>query len=158
MTVILVGLVLTGVLFVRQGPSFFRDWQHPDWFMRDIVMEESRTGIDFSVAPRTLVMALQTDCQFCQESMPFYRRLLERDTSDVQIVVAAPSTDRGIGDYLASENVVPDSIVFVGPTSLPVSGTPTLLLADSEGLVTHLWFGQVAVESEAEVFDAVFGD
>ena len=157
MTIILVGLVLTGVLFVRQGPSFFGDWQSPDWFMSDIVIEESLTGIDFSVAPRTLIIALQTDCQFCQESMPFYRRLLERDTSDVQMVVAAPSTDRGIGDYLASENIVPDSIVFVGPTSLPVSGTPTLLLADPEGVVTHLWLGQMAVESEAEIFEVLFG-
>ena len=125
--------------------------------MSDIVIEESLTGIDFSVAPRTLIIALQTDCQFCQESMPFYRRLLERDTSDVQMVVAAPSTDRGIGDYLASENIVPDSIVFVGPTSLPVSGTPTLLLADPEGVVTHLWLGQMAVESEAEIFEVLFG-
>ena len=67
------------------------------------------------------------------------------------------------GDHESSSSVrlgpeqVPDSIVFVGPTSLPVSGTPTLLLVDSEGVVTHLWLGQMAVESEAEIFEVLFG-
>ena len=120
-------------------------------------MDTAATGIDYSAGDRNLVMALQSDCPFCQESMPFYRRLLERDTADVQIVVVAPPQDTNINDYLASEGVYPDSIVFVAPGVLPVSGTPTLLLVNGEGLVTRAWIGVLSPEREAEVIDALFG-
>ena len=112
--------------------------------------------LDFAES-QTLIMALQSDCGFCQKSMPFYRRLLERDANEVQIVVAAPPRDSRIGDYLASENVNPDSVVFVQPGTLPVQGTPTLLLVDNEGLVTHAWIGLLNADREAEVIDAMFG-
>ena len=105
---------------------------------------------------RTLVMALRSDCVFCQESMPFYRRLLERDRAGVRIVVAAPRDDTGIGDYLESEGTKPDSIVFVEPDALPVSGTPTLLYVDDEGLITHAWIGLLNAAREREVFDALW--
>ena len=100
---------------------------------------------------------LQSECGYCQQSIPFYRRLLEHDTADVQIVVAAPPHDTGIEDYLASEWVNPDAVVFVEGGVLPVSGTPTLLLVDSEGLVTHAWIGLLDAGREAEVIDALFG-
>ena len=102
-------------------------------------------------------MVLQSDCGFCQESMPFYRRLLERDHEDLGIVVAAPPSDRVIGDYLASEGVNPDSIVFVDLSELSVPGTPTLLLADDEGQVMRAWVGLLNAEREAELIATVFG-
>ena len=111
-------------------------------------------GLDLAPYP-TLIMALRSDCGFCQESMPFYRRLLARDRAGVRIIVAAPPADTGIADYLASESVNPDTVAFVEPDAVPVSGTPTLLLVDGEGLVTHAWIGLLNAEREAEVLDAV---
>ena len=61
---------------------------------------EPEIGIDFTARPRTLVMVIQSSCGYCQESAPFYRRIIERDAADVQVVVAAPSTDAGIDSYL----------------------------------------------------------
>ncbi len=122
----------------------------------DVRIDES-TGIDPANASKTLIMALDSGCEFCQESMPFYRRLLEHDTLDVQIVVAALPYDTGIRDYLASESVSPDSVVFVESGLLPVSSTPALLLVDTEGLVTGAWIGLLNADREREVFDALFG-
>ncbi len=119
-------------------------------------MHASAIGGDFSTSRQTLIIALQSGCGFCQQSMPFYRRLLERDTDDVRIVVAAPPYDTGIGDFLAAEGVEPDSVVFAGTGALPISGTPTLLLVDGAGLVTHGWIGLLNAEREAEVLEAVF--
>lgn len=140
-------IVALAVVYWPESPTA------PETF--DVWIDES-TGIDPANAPRTLIMALDSGCGFCQESMPFYRRLLEHDTSDVQIVVAAPPYDTGIGDYLASEGVEPDSVVFAEPGALPVSGTPTLLLVDGEGLVTHAWIGLLSADREQEVFDALW--
>ncbi len=90
--------------------------------------------------------------------MPFYRRLVVVDRGDTQIVVVAPPRDAGvIGDYLASEGVAPDSVVFLGSGLLPVGGTPTLLMVDRDGVVTNAWIGLLDNEREAEVIDALFG-
>lgn len=51
----------------------------------------------------------------------------------------------------------PDAVVFVEGGVLPVSGTPTLLLVDSEGLVTHAWIGLLDAGREADVIEALFG-
>ena len=119
-------------------------------------MQIDETVANFSEASQTLIVALRSDCRYCQESMPFYRRLLNGDRRDMQIVVAASPGDTGIINYLASEGVKPDSIVLVEPYALPVSGTPTLLLVDSEGLVTHAWMGLLDADREAEVVTTIF--
>lgn len=151
---IVLGVVLIGVLVWR--------WVAPPPTPFQLDMQAAETSleavaVDFSENSRTLVMVLQSDCGFCQESMPFYRRLLERDHEDLGIVVAAPPSDRVIGDYLASEGVNPDSIVFVDLSELSVPGTPTLLLADDEGQVMRAWVGLLNAEREAELIATVFG-
>lgn len=146
----LAALIVIGARFVTPPASSVE-------IADNVRLDAEATGIDFSVESKTLLMVLRSDCGFCQESMPFYRRLLERDTSNVQVIVAAPPYDAGIGDYLASEEVNPDSVVFVNAGVLPVSGTPTLLVVDAEGLVTHAWVGLLNADREEEVFNALFG-
>lgn len=118
---------------------------------------EPEIGIDFTARPRTLVMVIQSSCGYCQESAPFYRRIIERDAADVQVVVAAPSTDAGIDSYLTETGLDPDSVVLVDRWRLPVPSTPTLLLVADDGLVTHAWVGMLDAEREAAVLDVLFG-
>lgn len=113
-------------------------------------------GIDFAAGERTLIMVLRSDCRYCRESMPFYRRLLARDTDATQVVVVAPPDDREMGDYLAFEQVRPDALTFAEPNLVPVSSTPTLLMTDAEGLVTHAWVGLLDADREADVFVTLF--
>jgi hypothetical protein len=114
--------------------------------------------VDFASHSRTLVMALDSECVFCAESMPFYRRLVGIAGPGVQIVIAAMPSDTGIEAYLASEGLKPDGIVFVSDEDvLPVSATPTLLLADADGVVTHAWVGLLSASGEAEVITQIGG-
>lgn len=123
----------------------------------DVRLGGPALGVDFTVSSKTLIMALRSDCGFCQESMPFYRQLLAHDRDGLQVVVASPIGDTKIHNYLDSERVMPDDVVFVAAGILPVSGTPTLLAVDSEGLVTHSWLGLLDAEREADVLDVLFG-
>ena len=133
-------------------------WPHTDPLPRfDEVRLDPEIGIDFTARPRTLVMVLRSGCGYCQESTPFYRRVLAHDAADVQTVVAAPSDDAGIGSYLAAASLKPDSVVLVDPDRLPVPSTLTLLLVDGDGLVTHVWIGLLDAEREAAVLDALVG-
>ena len=153
---VVVGVLLIVVLGLRLLGGDRPGIQQQQQQVVDVRLE-SDIGIDFAAASITLIMALQSDCGYCQESMPFYRRLLEHDTDDVQIVVAAPPGDSGIVAYLKSEGVTPDSVIFVELSRLPVSGTPTLVLTEGEGLVTHAWIGLLDAEREAELIDTLFG-
>ena len=148
---IAVGIAVLAVILTR-APQTVPD----DWLASVIGEELVLEGVDFSVAPRSLVMVLRSDCVFCRDSMPFYRRLVAADRGDAQIVVAAPPYDTNISDYLASESVVPDSVVLVAADALPVRGTPTLMIADRDGVVTDAWVGQLGPEHEADVVEALF--
>ena len=118
-------------------------------------LDGTALGVDFR-GRTTLLMVLSSDCVFCQESMPFYRRLLAQKRVGVQIVVAAPTLDIGMEEYLASEDIAPDEVIFTEPGALPVSATPTLLLVDSEGLITYSWTGLLSKAREEGVFEALF--
>ena len=120
---VLVGVLVLGVIVLRSFPPA------PALPMElvDVRIDES-VGIDFSTRAQTLVMVLDSECPFCQDSMPLYRRLTERDAPKTQIVVVAPPSDTRIDEYLAGEGVTPDAIVFADNEQLPVPGTPTLLL------------------------------
>ncbi len=48
-------------------------------------------------------------------------------------------------------------VLFVELGVLPVSGTPTLLLVGSDGLVTHSWIGLLDAKREAELLRVLFG-
>ena len=114
-------------------------------------------GVDFAAGRSTLVLFLQSGCRFCRESMGFYRRLMARDTADVQIIVAAPARDAGLRPYLLEEGVEPDGIVYVDQGELPVVATPTLLVIEPDGRVSRSWVGRLDDEGEGEVFAALFG-
>lgn len=143
---IAVAVVILGVI----GGRFIPNDRAPVT-VADAMIDGQAAGIDFGAAERTLIMVLQSDCTFCERSAPFYRRL-PRD-ADAQIVIAAPVGDTDIESY--RELIEPDEVVFVEPGLLPVSGTPTLLLVDSEGRVDAAWIGLLDSEREAEVLDAL---
>ena len=155
-------VVALAVLFVL-AMRFSGDSSQPSPDLSDAGWDGSFTGVrldapagmDLSAAERTLVAVLRSDCPFCDQSKPFYEQLARRDRTGIQIVVAAPRGDTGIENYRSV--LEPDSIVFVGPGALPVRGTPTLLLVDSEGAVEAAWTGLLGPEREAEVLAAVFG-
>ena len=148
---------------LAEAEARVREWNaaHPPVTPVDayrVVTTELRESgdIDFSAAARTLLLALQRPCRFCDDSVPFYRRLAARAAgrSDVRIVVVAPPRNRRIGDYLESRGFEPNAVVLA--ERFPVRGTPSLLAVDAEGSLTHMWAGLLDASQEADVLDVVF--
>ncbi len=104
---------------------------------------------------KTLLLVLQKDCQFCTESMPFYKTLIEKSKKKgIQVVAVLPdSREEGI-QYL-KENGVDNirEIRQVSPNKINVRGTPTLILMDDTGEVLNLWIGKLSTEKEKEVME-----
>lgn len=122
----------------------------------DVNLDAAEVGIDWTAGVRTLLLVLQSDCEFCQQSVPFYRRLLDQDTDEIQNAVVAPARDVEMSPYLLSEGIIPDTLAFVENGVVPVPVTPTLLLVDSTGSVIHAWIGVLEPEQEAEVLAVTF--
>lgn len=118
---------------------------------------DASVGIDFATGSRTVILFVQSSCSFCRESTSFYRRLLAHRTTDVRVVVAAPAVDAGLRTFLVSQAIEPDAVVYIEQDELPVSATPTLLMTDPDGVITHAWIGLLDTEQEADVLDIVFG-
>jgi hypothetical protein len=112
-------------------------------------------GLDFRAARSTLVMVIREDCHFCQESLPFYRRLADarRNRPDAGLRLAVLSTDASdvLAPYLSRNQVGVDTVLQIESGALKVPGTPTLLLVDSAGKILNVWRGKLPQRQEVEV-------
>lgn len=117
-------------------------------------------GIDFGQAHKTLILVLRQDCEFCTASMPFYRAMLAARRSSIgprlQLAVAAPARDTGIGAYLEGHGVVPDVLVQMAPGDLPATLAPTILLVDSRGTILEKWDGALTKQDEQRLLERLF--
>jgi len=113
-------------------------------------------GIDWSKGGRTLVLALNKDCHFCNDSAPFYQRLGQLEGKRTSRLVALMPHDRVTSEqYLKSKRIDVDDVVSADLFGLHIPWTPALLLVDQKGMVTKLWKGRLAPEKEQEVVRSI---
>ncbi len=108
--------------------------------------------INWSEQPKTVVIALQTNCHFCNESAPFYKRLIENiKGKKIKLVAVLPTAIEKSRAHLDKLGLNDLDIKQASLDSIEVDGTPTLLLVDSKGEVTDYWIGKLPPDKEAEV-------
>jgi hypothetical protein len=115
-------------------------------------------GVDWGRADRTLVLALSTQCHYCNESADFYRRLAPAAVSaGVPVVAVFPqSTDEARAHWTGQDLPLAGvDFVQVPAGRLPISGTPTLIVVDRKGVILRAWAGKQPSSGEAEIIHAV---
>lgn len=112
-------------------------------------------GVDWSKNGRTLVLAISTQCRFCKESTPFYRKLQDQVGKSLKSVAVVPQPVAEAERYLNGEGVHVDQVKQVTMASVGIRGTPTILLVNSGGVVTKMWVGKIQPEQEQEVLTAL---
>lgn len=110
--------------------------------------------IKWDANQQTLVMALSSSCHFCTESAPFYKRLAQ-NKGQTRMVAVLPQPLEGGRQYLEGLGVSVDEIRQFPLNKVGVSGTPTLLLVDSAGVVKKSWIGKLPSEEEVAVLEAM---
>lgn len=113
-----------------------------------------------STGERSLVMIVQSRCEYCTASMPFYRALVEeRARSGRRVNIVAVSLDPlEIGRaYLKEHGVEVDAVVpYKGTTPLRFNGTPTLVAIDPARRVLAVWEGRLPADAESKVRETLF--
>jgi thioredoxin-related protein len=96
---------------------------------------------------RAMVVALSPTCHFCNESMPFYKKLIEErnsKSSPVKVIAAVPNEQAKAEENkkFAEAGVKPDQVVTMDFAAIKVPGTPTVLHVDNNGKVLDVWVGK----------------
>lgn len=105
---------------------------------------------------RALVVAVSPTCHFCNDSLPFYKRLVDERNqkgSAVKFMAAVPTEDSKApeAEKFSNAGVQPDKVVHIDFSSIKVPGTPTLMLVDNTGKVLNVWVGKLDDGGEKEV-------
>lgn len=111
-------------------------------------------GVEYSRAAKTIVLFVGTHCQYCINNMDFYRLLAEeaaRTSGALQLVVAGPEPVPTLNAFLRQYALDVDGVVSVSAGQVRVLGTPTLVLADRNGVVKRVWVGQQGPTGRAQI-------
>jgi len=109
--------------------------------------------IDWEKNGQTLLLVLDTGCQYCTASAPFYQQMV-RETAhnrSIQLVATFPQEISKSKQYLNEHNVPIDEVRQSSLNALGVKGTPTLILVNNKAEVLRSWPGQLSPEAEKEV-------
>lgn len=150
--IVIVALLLIGVITQRyffSSPTIVGQPQRQQPTLGKKVNLES---VDFSAQPKTVVIALQTTCGFCNESAPFYKRLLEETKGkNIKFIAVLPTPVAESTKHLAELGITGFEIKQAPITLLEASGTPTIILTNNKGEITDFWIGKLPVDKESEV-------
>jgi hypothetical protein len=114
-------------------------------------------GWDWGAHDQTLVLGLRKGCHFCEDSAPFYQRLIAQQHqggSNSTIVAVFPDSADTAKEVLQSEGLGVQALGGVPLETMKFSGTPTLLLVDRSGTVVNAWIGMLSPREELEVIRA----
>lgn len=118
------------------------------------------SDVNWQLNKQTLLLVLRNGCHFCSDSAAFYQRLAaERGIkTHAKLVAVLPGTGNDSRKYLDHLGVPIEEVRQAGLGALGVAGTPTLLLVNDKGVVTHSWRGQLPPQQEEEVINVLRGE
>lgn len=125
---------------------------------RDFVGREVRLpGAEWQDAPVSILLQLSATCRFCNESMPFYRKLMaarQAAGTKVPVIVASADAVPVIQKHLADEQVTVDQVLHsrLGDFS---TVTPTVYIVDSKGMVRRVFVGKLDSNGEKQLLSIV---
>ena len=111
-------------------------------------------NLDWSQHRHTLVLALNTGCHFCEQSVPFYQRLVDTQESgggELEIVAVFPNEAEMVRQFMTREDLRIRSVSAAPLEKLRVNATPTVILVNSSGRVERSWVGTLTSRQELDV-------
>lgn len=153
-TGVVLSIVIPGGLVLRRNEGLRNLLSGPPRVIGKGVQIEPLAGYRWNSHEATLIMALRSDCPYCQASMGLYGRIsnLWKDQMlNAYPLVLFPDSAK------AAEPEIRDiqRLTNVDYLKLGIRGTPTVLLVDSRGKVLEKWAGQLPPSEEQGLLSTV---
>lgn len=89
---IIVVAVLFGAVLIQKYFLSSSSSNLPEHVQPTVGKQMNLSDVNWAGQPKTLILALQNNCHFCDESAPFYRRLLEETKGkNIKLVAVFPT-------------------------------------------------------------------
>ncbi|HVE56401.1 MAG TPA: redoxin family protein [Pyrinomonadaceae bacterium] len=99
-----------------------------------------------------VLLFLRTGCTFCDQSMPFYRRITQlSNTGKVKVIAFFAHNDLEATEYMKRSQLIDVEISRTNFDSLGIKGTPTFVLLDQSGKVLKSSVGKLNDKGEQEI-------
>src|SRR5688500_13287777 len=71
------GVLVAAVIVFSFASSFFvqRRTAQPQVGLRKGIVLGQIANVDYNAAPQTLLLLMNTECRYCEQSLPFYKKL-----------------------------------------------------------------------------------
>lgn len=116
------------------------------------------TSVDYGKSPQTLVIALSSRCDHCNESIPFFKQLFEANSgksNSTRIVVVFPERAEEVWSYITQQQLNVNPITGIDYKALNLPGTPSTVLIGSEGKILNFWIGKPSKDAEKEIMESI---
>ena len=144
----LLGVVLVKNYLLRAPSDKSNERQGVGSLANEIKLDS--LNIDWKQNGQTLLLVVSSSCHFCTESAPFYRQLANGHQRTRLVAVLPQPIDEG-KRYLDRLGFTVDDIKQASLSSINVTGTPTLMLVNSDGVVVQTWIGKLLEAQEEDV-------
>jgi len=142
---------LAGGLLIEQRFFSSDSGENPS---RELIGREVKLpGADWQAAPLSVLLQLSTTCDFCNESMPFYKQLMatrQAQAAKVPVIVVSRDAVDVMRKHLEDQQVSVDKVLHSRMESLGTI-TPTIYLVDSRGTVRRAFVGELDSSGEKEL-------
>lgn len=150
---VFIGIAFRGNLFHRFIAPEVRS--SPPGFASLAGTKVSIPGIQLPQRQGSLLIVVSTKCHFCEESLPFYQKLVPAIKSKVNVIAVLPQPKPEAEAWLHKPGITGTQIAAASPDSIGVTGTPTLLLVDGTGKVKSAWIGRLDEPAQQQVTHAL---
>jgi thioredoxin-related protein len=113
---------------------------------------------NFKNSNKTLIIGLSSSCHFCNESIPFYKKLAKTVSlykNNINLVSVFREDKFFVENYFSKHNLQIATISNVDFGEIDVSGTPTLILIDEQKRIVETWRGRLDTAREEEVLSKI---
>lgn len=115
-------------------------------------------GVDYSMSNLTLLIAMSSKCEFCQESVPFYNQLAESIHNNgcaIRVIACFQDFESDVNLFVGKAQLDVETISGVDFRLLKLPGTPAMILVDSNGTILDFWVGKLSKDTEQQITDAL---
>lgn len=115
--------------------------------------EISFPGSAWTKGQKTLLLFLQSDCQYCTNSKSFYDDIARETAgnSGAKIIAVFSEKDNSFEKYLKKLGLPNLETRQANFSRIGIEGTPTITLIDENGVVESVWKGMLSPKKQTDV-------